>query len=539
MLYLTTTCNQSIVKFIVVVLVRAEIVEVGSEKKKKKKSQRTRGFVWFCKHICVGEKVEISLIFDRERHLSFPKDRRGMDRKTQEEDERRSSNPLGGGVDNRQEIGLRRAKRKKNQLTIETKRLRRLFKVNRSRVAKIMERNLRDRSMYPPPPNVNPFFGGGGGGGEEVYDDPVKRDEKKNDRGDDEDDNNNHMMISSPTNLNRGEAQPSSLQLVKPFWSKSNGVGYPSPPKRVRISRYLQDYQEIGIIGSGSFGIVTKCRSRLDGCIYAIKKVILSPMKIRNDCDESDRYALPKEIFALSALEANPHVTRYFSSWVEGGCAYLVLEMCEESLQKYVDGGNNHRLDEQELLEILRQSLEGLAHLHRHNVVHMDIKPGNILVKRDIVGDVFKLGDLGLAHFLRSHGHVEEGDTRFVAPEMLATHPVTTLQQADIFSLGATVLSLALGCDLPKNGTSWHDIRNGRLPALPPHFSVEFTDLVSAMMSPDPTKRPTTTTLLKHPLLEDEMHRALSTLKEELSVLQRKNPHLAHLKPGLTRRYTF
>ena len=75
------------------------------------------------------------------------------------------------------------------------------------------------------------------------------------------------------------------------------------------------------------------------------------------------------------SLEANPHITRYYSAWVEDGVVYLVLELCQESLQKYIDSTNVETLDEQTLLKIMRQILEGLQHLHRNNVVHMDIKP--------------------------------------------------------------------------------------------------------------------------------------------------------------------
>jgi len=288
------------------------------------------------------------------------------------------------------------------------------------------------------------------------------------------------------------------------------------------------------VIGSGSFGVVTKCRSRLDGMFYAIKKINLRQSKSGKDSRMNGQYVLPKEIFALSSLEANPHITRYFSSWIEDGAAYLVLELCEESLQKYVVG-KEEKLDEEQLIEILRQTLEGLDHLHRHSVVHMDIKPGNILIKRDAVGEIFLLGDFGLATLSKECKHVQEGDTRFLAPEILSGDS-TMLPQADIFSLGATILSLAMGSDLPKNGAAWHGLRSGQLPQLPQHFSVEFTDVIHSMMQPRPSDRPTASALLKRPLLQDETHRALASLQKELSWLQRKNPHL---RPGLTRRNTF
>ena len=38
------------------------------------------------------------------------------------------------------------------------------------------------------------------------------------------------------------------------------------------ISRYKEEFHEVCVVGSGSFGTVYKCINRLDGCVYALKK---------------------------------------------------------------------------------------------------------------------------------------------------------------------------------------------------------------------------------------------------------------------------
>ena len=377
--------------------------------------------------------------------------------------------------------------------------------------------------IHPPPPNINPFYHH-----DDVYDSDISTKIEKNE------DKKTHLLDN-----------------VRPAWCKT----YNQDPttnvmsERQRLSRYHQDYQELGTIGSGSFGIVTKCRRRLDGCDYAIKRIRLRQLKTRSKISSQEqKYVLPKEIFAMAALEANPHITRYYSAWVEDGVAYLVLELCEQSLQKYTDRTNVETLDEQALLEILRQISEGLQHLHRNNVVHMDIKPGNILVKCDGAGERFLLGDFGLATIAKAGQEIQEGDTRFMPPELLQFECSSIeLQRSDIFSLGATMLSLALGRDLPKNGSKWQDLRKGRLPPLPLNFSKDFENLVRAMMNPNPSLRPTANDLLKHPMLQDETHKALASLQEELKELldQRvagesiDNRNLSRVKPELTRRFTF
>lgn len=390
-----------------------------------------------------------------------------------------------------------------------------------------------EKLIYPPPPNINPFY--------------------HHDDDDADDDVSTKIEQYENTKTN-------SLTHSKPMWCKtSSNQQNPSlrmmMSERQRLSRYHQDYQELGTIGSGSFGIVTKCRRRLDGCDYAIKRIRLRQLKTRTNKISSSsqeknggQYVLPKEIFAMAALEANPHITRYYSAWVEDGVAYLVLELCQESLQKYIDSTNVETLDEQALLEIMRQILEGLQHLHRNNVVHMDIKPGNILVKCDGAGERFLLGDFGLATIAKAGQEIQEGDTRFMPPEFLQFECGTIeLQRSDIFSLGATMLSLALGRDLPKNGPRWQNLRKGKLPPLPLNFSQDFSNLIQSMMNPNPSLRPSASELLKHPMLQDETHKALASLQEELKELldQRmegesiNNRNLSRVKPELTRRFTF
>ena len=88
-----------------------------------------------------------------------------------------------------------------------------------------------------------------------------------------------------------------------------------------QVSRYLHDYEQLGIIASGHFGSVTRCRQRVDGMEYAIKRL---PANSRRP-----GHAKNTEIFALAALETCAHVVRYFQSWVEDASIYIQLELCE------------------------------------------------------------------------------------------------------------------------------------------------------------------------------------------------------------------
>jgi len=77
-----------------------------------------------------------------------------------------------------------------------------------------------------------------------------------------------------------------------------------------QVSRYKADFIELEKIGQGGFGHVWKARHKLDGNIYAIKKIKLS----KNNSEENKR--IKREVTHLSALNS-PYIVRYFQTWVE------------------------------------------------------------------------------------------------------------------------------------------------------------------------------------------------------------------------------
>jgi serine/threonine protein kinase len=76
-------------------------------------------------------------------------------------------------------------------------------------------------------------------------------------------------------------------------------------------SRYLEDFEEIEKIGTGSFSEVFKARNRVDGWLYAVKQAK------RAFSSPADMHNTLKEVYALAALGSHPHVVRYYSAWVE------------------------------------------------------------------------------------------------------------------------------------------------------------------------------------------------------------------------------
>jgi translation initiation factor 2-alpha kinase 4 len=96
----------------------------------------------------------------------------------------------------------------------------------------------------------------------------------------------------------------------------SSGVVSPLQSRRSRhgssgmldpVSRYLSDFTEMGRLGKGGFGEVVKARNKLDGGIYAVKKIRQAPQLLDK---------VLSEVMLLNRLN-HPYVVRYFSTWVE------------------------------------------------------------------------------------------------------------------------------------------------------------------------------------------------------------------------------
>jgi mitosis inhibitor protein kinase SWE1 len=146
----------------------------------------------------------------------------------------------------------------------------------------------------------------------------------------------------------------------------------------------------------------------------------------------------------------------------------------------------NERFTELGIWDILLQCATALEHFHNKSIIHLDLKPENIFITED---NVLKIGDFGLS---TSEGvpptlH-SEGDKYYMAPEVLEGH---YSKAADIFSLGLIVLELAADIELPSNGDSWQNLRQGDYSELSLEDTSDMLNqLIKEMTHPIPESRP-------------------------------------------------
>ena len=153
----------------------------------------------------------------------------------------------------------------------------------------------------------------------------------------------------------------------------------------------IDNYEILQVLGEGSFGYVAKAKSRLNHKIYAIKQLNFSSSQKKKEID-----LVENEVAILKNLD-HPLITKYYKSFKEGDCLYIVMEFMDNGdLGKLIKGHQtlNKPIDEERLWNIFIQALQSLEYVHSKGLIHRDIKPENLFISND---GTIKLGDFGVA----------------------------------------------------------------------------------------------------------------------------------------------
>lgn len=203
------------------------------------------------------------------------------------------------------------------------------------------------------------------------------------------------------------------------------------------------DHPELGIpglagarvLGAGGFGTVYEVQEPEFGRTVAVKV-----LRDRLD-DDAVRRAFDRECQAMGSLSGHPHiVTVHRNGITERGQPYIVMDlMSGGSLAERIARAP---MPWPELLDVGVLLAGALETAHRRGILHLDLKPANVLMSR--YGEP-KLGDFGISRLpglAETSGGVRVSPA-YAAPERLADGATTV--QSDLYGLGATLFALVTG----------------------------------------------------------------------------------------------
>ncbi|XP_068120469.1 serine/threonine-protein kinase 17A-like [Hyperolius riggenbachi] len=268
----------------------------------------------------------------------------------------------------------------------------------------------------------------------------------------------------------------------------------------LRTDPFADNYRVVGKeLGRGKFAVVKKCVELLTGKEYAAK--FLRKRRKGEDC----RIDIINEIAILEMARFSPYVVDLHEVYETNGEIILVME--------YAAGGEifnqcvadqDEAFTEKDVIRLIRQILQGVLYLHRNNVVHLDLKPQNILLtSSNPLGDI-RIVDFGLSRQVDTIKEVREilGTPEYVAPEVLNYEPIST--STDMWSIGVLTYVMLTGVS-PFLGDSKQEtflnISQVNIQYTQDEFegiSEQAIDFIQTLLIKNPRKRARADQCLKH-----------------------------------------
>jgi len=281
-------------------------------------------------------------------------------------------------------------------------------------------------------------------------------------------------------------------------------INVPEEKKYVPLSKTYTQEKSINIkdvtilkkISRGASGIIYKVGYKNN--ILAMKTV--SPRKttrIKNT-------HLVKETDMLRSLK-HKNVINYEGHLFLDNTLYLLMAYCKfGSIANLLKTAGT--FPEQIIRSICYQLLTGLKYIHNKNIIHRDIKCGNVTVTSD---GVCKIIDFELAKYSNDKIKKCQGTWAYMSPESIKSNALCS-QKIDIWSLG--IMCIKMSTYKPANDANIYNIVNNTLDHPSPKlsnkckFSNEFRNFVDLALLKNPDKRPSAKELLTHKWFGNSRH---------------------------------
>ncbi|XP_075070237.1 obscurin-like [Mixophyes fleayi] len=259
--------------------------------------------------------------------------------------------------------------------------------------------------------------------------------------------------------------------------------------KRRKLKSFFEVKEEIG---RGCFGFVKRVVHKGNGATCAAKFI---PLRSKT------RQQAYRERDILSEV-SHSRITHLLDAFETKKTLILILELCcgEELLDRLY---RKHTFTEKEVKLYIRQLLEAVAYLHNKNILHLDIKPSNILISKSDKEEI-KLCDFGFAQKIitSEYQYSQYGSPEFVPPEIACQAPVS--KSSDIWPVGV-ISYLCLVSVSPFAGQNDREtllnVQQGKISWSCPGFtqlSANAKDFMKLTIQMSPDARPSATDCIQH-----------------------------------------
>jgi tRNA A-37 threonylcarbamoyl transferase component Bud32 len=242
-------------------------------------------------------------------------------------------------------------------------------------------------------------------------------------------------------------------------------------------------YEILTELGRGGMGVVCRARDLRLGRIVALKRL---PDNLRNHPKAVQLFL--REARSAAALN-HPNIVTIYDAGQEDGTLYITMELLEGTpLQEILK--SRGRLTVRDTARLGMQIAKGLQYAHEHQIIHRDIKTGNLFFT---ASKKVKIMDFGLAKMVqevRRGATVIGGTPYYMAPEQSIGDAVD--HRADLYSLGITLFELATGCVPFTEGDIAYHHRHTPPPdprELIPSIPAELAELILQLLAKDPGDR--------------------------------------------------
>ncbi|KAM8953028.1 hormonally up-regulated neu tumor-associated kinase-like [Pelodytes ibericus] len=284
-------------------------------------------------------------------------------------------------------------------------------------------------------------------------------------------------------------------------------------PHTKRVGNYL-----VGkMINKGSFAKVMEGLHIPTGQKVAMKVIDKKKAK-------QDSYVLKnmKREPRIHQMIKHPNIVQLYETLETENSYYMVMELClgGDLMDKICD---KKKLEERDVRKYTRQIMSAVEHLHRHGIVHRDLKIENFLLDEN---NIIKIVDFGLSNTVRCEGVSQDllntqcGSPAYAAPELLANKKYGP--KVDVWSIGVSMFAMLTGTlpftVEPFNIKHLHQkMTNGEISPIPPDISAGAVHFIHILLEPDPAKRPT----LKEAMVDKWLNE--SFLQKTLNSVEYKN----------------